>query len=421
MGLIDRFKARIGAARMAFNSGEKVSMRDVLEMFSWKASSDLGNDLSEITYFTCLKVLSESVGKLPCYLIDEDKNRIMGHDTMFAISTKPNPYMTPAQFQTLQEFNRNHYGNSYSYINRERNGDLEGIYPLDPMRVQVWVNDTETFTDRPYYYKYYDQKSGKDFWFNPEDVLHVKSWLTEETGLVGKSVREILETTFTGIKAASKFQTDMYNGGMRANAVVKYVGDLKKESQALLLDRIEEQAREKGRRMFTLPIGFDFQPIDLKLTDSQFYELKKYSALQIAAAFGVNPDQLNDYSKSSYANSSMQNLTFYTNTLLYILTLYEQEMNRKLLTREEVKRGYGYKFNVATILRGDPTQQAEVIQKLVQTGVYSVNDALRLLDRPPCENGDVHMVNGSYVRLEEIGKAYEKGGDTVAQNQQQSE
>ena len=410
MGIWDRFKATAGAARKAWNSSDTTGMRQWMELFSGSQYAELGADLSEITYFTCLKVLSESIGKLPCSLIDSDTNRIMNHDTMYAIGVKPNPYMTPAQFQTLQEFNRNHHGNSYAYINRDRGGNLEGLYPLDPLRVQIWVNDTDKFTSRPYYYKYFDHKSGKEYWFNPEDVLHIKSWVTEETGLVGKSVREILATTFSGAKASTKFQNDLYLGGMRANAVVKYVGDLKQESQNKMLERIEAQAKENGRKMFTLPIGFDFQPIDLKLTDSQFYELKKYTALQIAAAFGVNPDHLNDYSKSSYANSAMQNLTFYTNTLLYILTLYEQEMNCKLLTRTEISKGYGFKYNVATILRGDPQQQADVIQKLVQTGVYSVNDALRLLDRPPCENGDVHMVNGSYVRLEEIGKAYEKGG-----------
>jgi len=75
----------------------------------------------------------------------------------------------------------------------------------------------------------------------------------------------------------------------------------------------------------------------------------------------------------------------------------------------------GYKFNVSVILRGDPSQQADVLQKMVQAGIYSINDALNLLDRPPCNNGDVHMVNGSYVKLEEIGKAYAmKGGDNDA-------
>jgi HK97 family phage portal protein len=171
--------------------------------------------------------------------------------------------------------------------------------------------------------------------------------------------------------------------------------------------------------MFTIPLGWDVQPLNMKLADSQFYELKKYNALQIAAAFGLSPDHLNDYTKSSYNNSAMQNLQFYVNTLLYNITIYEQEMNRKLLTRREQDEGLGYKFNVWTILRGDPQQQADVLQKMAQSAIYSVNEARNKLDLPPCENGDVHMVNGSYVKLEEIGKAYAKGSENNVENQEQ--
>lgn len=57
-------------------------------------------------------------------------------------------------------------------------------------------------------------------------------------------------------------------------------------------------------------------PLDIKLSDSQFIELKKYSALQIAAAFGIKPNQINDYTKSSYSNSEMQQLSFLTDTML---------------------------------------------------------------------------------------------------------
>ena len=96
-------------------------------------------------------------------------------------------------------------------------------------------------------------------------------------------------------------------------------------------------------------------------------------------------------------------------------------MNRKLLTKAELAQGLGFKFNVAMILRGDPQQQADVIQRMLQSGVYSVNEARRLLDREPCENGDVHFVNGSYVELNQIGIAYRnKGGDNSDNDKESS-
>lgn len=387
-------------------------MQSIIELFSGKSYNEI-SDLGEITYFACLKTLSESLGKMPVYLMDEDKRRITNHTINHLLQVSPNAIHTPAQMFTYFEFCRNHYGNAYGFLDRNRNArgsPIKQIIPLDPRYVQIFIDNSGIFFDRPYYYFYTDSQSGKSYYFRPDDILHFKSWLTEDNGIAGKSVRAILASSFGGLKASSKFLADLHQHGLIANAVVKYTGDLKRESQDRLLNEIEKQARDNNRRMITLPMGFDLQKLDLTLADSQFYELKKYSALQVASAFGIPPIYLNDLEKSSYANASMQNLQFYTSTLLYILNNYEQELNRKLLSDKELAKGLGFKFNVAMILRGDPQQQADVIQRMLQSGVYSVNEARRLLDREPCANGDVHFVNGSYVDLSQIGIAYKGKG-----------
>ena len=76
-----------------------------------------------------------------------------------------------------------------------------------------------------------------------------------------------------------------------------------------------------------MPPGLKLVPVNMKLTDAQFYELQKYSALQIAAAFGIKPNQLNNYEKSSYANSETQQLAFLVETMAYHLKAYEEEIN----------------------------------------------------------------------------------------------
>lgn len=414
-------KNKVTAMRRAWNEAEpKISMSTIMELFSGKAYNEI-SDLGEITYFTCLKTLSESVGKMPVYLMDADKRRITNHDTSYLLQVSPNGNQTPTQLFTYLEYCRNHYGNAYAYLYRDSKKELQKIIPLDCRRVQIWVEEGKEFDSRSYRYFYTDDRTGKSYWFKPEEILHFKSWVTEENGLAGKSVREILATSFSGVKASSKFLADLHQHGLIANAVVKFTGDLKRESQDLLLNEIERQARDNNRRMITLPMGFDLQKLDLTLADSQFYELKKYSALQVAAAFGIPSFYLNDLEKSSYANAAMQNLQFYTSTLLYILSSYEQELNRKLLTRKEVSAGLNFKFNVSALLRGDVQQQAEIIQKFVSSGVYSPNDARRWLDMPPVENGDKYLVNGNMVPIDRAGAAYEQRGvDNSAKNNESS-
>lgn len=404
MGILNRFFGNI--RNESSGSKETISLSDINSWFFNNQAGEDGPDISEITYFVCMKKLSESLGKMPVHLKDMDKNRIEDHETYLILNVQPNPVMTPAQFFTYMEFCRNHHGNGYAFISRNVFGNITGLYPLDPQMVQVWVNNTEQFTSRQYYYFYTDSHTGKNYWFSPDDVLHVKSWMTDRSGLAGKSVREILHSYMKGNKASQKFLTNLYEKGMTANAVVKYVGELDKGRQKELVKQMTEFAGKNTDRILPLPLGFDLQTLDLKLTDAQFYELKKFSGLQIAAAFGIMPNHLNNYEKSSYANSSMQNLTFYVDTLLYNVTLYEQEMKRKLLTTEQQRAGQSFEFNVSVILRGDPVQQAEMINKYVTGSVYTINEGRRNAGLPPKEDGDVILVNGSFVKLEDIGKAY---------------
>ena len=411
MSFFSKIKSSFTAARKVWNSADSktVKMSEIIDLFSINGGGEYGEDLGEIVYFICLKVLSESMGKIPVYLLDSDKNRIKDHDSIKSLQVSTNRWQTPAQFFTVNEYNRNHYGNAYNYIKRGTDGELESLIPLDPRYMQIYIDNISSFDNRRYIYFYCDPRTGKSYYLNAEDVLHFRSWICEDNGIVGRSVREILARTLTGAKASSEYLNKLYSNGMLANLCVHYVGDLNDKEQEALLNAIEKQARNKNRKMISVPMEFKVEPLDLKLADSQFFELKQFTSLQIAAAFGVLPNLINDFSKASYANSVMQQLMFLTNTVLYNVTTYEQEMGRKLLTAREIEAGYHFKFNTNVLLRTTPDQQSEIINKLVQSGCYSPNDARKWLDMPPIPGnaGNQYFVNGSYVSLDNLGAAYQ--------------
>lgn len=402
MNFLDNWAKRRVMKNMADTSGTTISMSDFDTFLSTFSGNYSG--IGEITYFTCLKTLSESLAKMPVHLMDKDKNRITNHDSYTALNIHPNSWQTPLQFFTTLEFCRNHYGNGYAYINRLPNGKLEGLYPLDPRYMSIVVNNTATPTDRQYFYSYTDPIGGQSYYFYPDDIIHVKSWATEKYGMVGKAVREILAEYMAGNKAAQEFLNDLYQRGLRANLAVKYVGDLNEKQVSKMLSGLKKLAGSGTDRVLPVPFGWDVQPLDLKLTDSQFFELRKFTALQVAAAFGVKPNHLNQYDKASYNNSSMQNLSFYVDTLMYNIGCYEQEMNWKLLTTAEQKRGLGFYFNVNMILRGDPSQQAEILNKLVSGGIKRPNEARRMTNDPPDDYGGDLICNAGMQRMKDLGK-----------------
>ncbi len=369
--------------------------------------------LSEATYFACLKVLAESLGKLPLKLLQltKDKGVREARDkTLYAlVRTRPNRYMTATNFWSTVEQIRNHWGNSYIYI--AGYGKKLELNILDPEKVTIYYDDGKLLSNIPdiWYICNYD---GKMYKFSSEEILHFKTSSTFD-GIKGMSVREILRSTIDGNQKAQKMQNALYDSGFTAKAVVQYTGNLSDENTKNFLRNIEHYAKGKvevGKGMIPIPLGAQFTPIDTKLGDNEFLELKRYSALQIANAFGLKPNQINDYTKSSYASSEAQNLAFYTDTLLYILKQYEEELNYKLLTQEEIEQGYYFKFNVAVMLRADLKTQIETLSSGVANGIYTPNEARNYLDLESKIGCDELMCNGSNIKVKDIGMQYSKEG-----------
>ena len=379
---------------------------------------------SEVTYFTCLKMLSETLAKMPVkYYQKTDRGIVEAEQTETSklLTKRPNPFMTPTVFWNTVEMNRNHYGNAYVYMRkkfiRQRYGGEFRIIDLWVMQsncVQIVVDDAGIFAGvGRLWYVYTDPTSGRQYVFSTDEVMHFKTSFSFD-GITGLPVQQILKDTVSGASASQEFMNGMYESGLTAKATLEYTGELNEGAKEALRKSFEEfgsGAKNVGK-ILPVPLGMKLTPLDIKLTDSQFFELKKYTALQIAAAFGVKPNQINDYSKSSYANSELQQLSFYVDTELFIIKQYEEEINYKMATEEEQESGFYYKYNEKVLFRTDSKTQMEYLKNGVSGSIIKPNEARRKLDMPDAEGGDELLANGSIVPLTMAGAAYLKGGQT---------
>lgn len=379
------------------------------------------DELSEVTYFTCMKLLSETLGKLPIKLYQNTDKGIITPEANAAyriLHDRPNEFMTPSIFWATVENNRNHYGNAYVYIrecfDRKKFGgetEIKDIWIMPSDAVKVMIDDTGIFGAKGrIWYWYQDKYSGEDYVFSSDNVMHFKTSMSFD-GITGLPVRRILRTTIDGGLQSQEFINNLNKGGLTARAALQYTGDLSPKLEKELVNRLEQYANgaNNAGKFIPIPIGMKLEPLNIKLTDAQFYELKKYSALQIAGAFGIKPNMINDYEKSSYSNSEMQNLSFYVDTELFILKQYEEELRYKMLSNTEMEKGMYFKFNENAILRTDARTQQEILCGYVQNGIRKPNEARNVLDLPMAEGGDELMCNGNYIRLTELGK--KEGGE----------
>jgi HK97 family phage portal protein len=374
-----------------------------------------GDALKEATYFACMKVLSESIGKVPIKIMQHTPRTgtlaRREHRYYRVLNERPNPYMTATTFWAMSELFRNHYGNSYAYID-DRDPLHPKLYPMHPKDVTVYYDDARRLADVPdVYYRY--TGGTKQFVFSSAEVLHFKNFLTRD-GIMGIPTREQIADTVQGGINAQKMLNRLYQSGMTAKAVLQYTGGLNDANVDALKEGIQNYAAGKDSSgtggIIPIPIGFTLTPLNIKLTDSQFLELKQYSALQIAAAFGIKPDQIGDYTKSSYSSSEAQQISFLVDTMLFIIKQYEEEISEKILTPEEREDGYTAKFATRVLMRVDQFTQIQTISTAVQSFLYKVNEGREFLDLPAVEGGDQLIGNGSTIPLSMVGIQYTKEG-----------
>lgn len=400
--------------RMTAKSADS-QLQEWRQLAQWLGISDVKEeDLSEATYFACMKMLSESVGKLPLKLqrhtetggIKSERT----HPLWYKLHDRPNPYMPASLFWSTVEYNRNHFGNAYVWV--EGAGSNMQLWILPTADVEVWYDDACLLSKVPDIY-YLCTIGGKTYRFGSEEILHFRGSNTFD-GIVGISVRDQLKHVFNSGLKSQKLINDMYDSGFTSKAVLQYTGSLNDANVKAFVQGIEAYAKGKYKAegvtgIIPIPLGASLTPLNVKLADNQFLELRQYTALQIASAFGIKPYQIGDYTKSSYSSAEAQQLSFLVDTLLYILKQYEEELTYKLLTADEIANGYYFKFNVDVMLRADFKTKIETLSKATNNFLMTPNEARLKLDLGRKPGGDRLLGNGASIPVEYTGSQYTNG------------
>ena len=420
MEINKRLRAAWAVFRGKSAPGESMNLDQLLAFLGLSKMED-PDALCEAVYYACIKVLSESIGKLPLKIQqttpDKGVRIAREHPYYRALNERPNRYMTATTFWAMIQQCRDDQGNGYAWIDSRDPKHLQ-LWPLDPRTVQVYYDNARLLAEVPDIY-YQVSTSAGVLVLGSEEVLHFPGHHTAD-GIVGVPVRETLARNIMGNVKAQEYLNKLYTSGFTAKAVLQYTGGLDDSKVKVLVKGLETYAKGKLagtgiENIIPIPVGMQLTPLNLKLADSQFLETKQYTALQIASAFGVKPYQVGDYTKSSYASAEAQQLSFLVDTLLFIVKQYEEEVSYKLLTDEERATGYHVKFNTAVILRADQKTQIETLNMAVQGGLMEPNEARERLDLPHRPGGDQLICNGSTIPLTQIGKQY-GAGSTQADN-----
>ncbi|MGL4864703.1 MAG: phage portal protein [Cetobacterium sp.] len=403
-----------------FNSKEKdgYSLNELSDFLNKNGINteniDNSSDLSETIYYICLKHLSETISKMPWelrgYTQKKGKEKIVNHRLDSILNLRPNPYMSAATFWGTVELNKLHHGNSFIYIESDKNGFPKYLWLLPSVEVKIWVDNKGIFgRNKAIWYIWTDKRTGKQHSFEIDEIIHLKTNVSFD-GLSGIPVRDILKTQINSGKNSIGFLNKLYKNNMFGSKVlVHYTGELKQGSEGKIAQKLESFSKTTGSGKFIpIPLGMQAQLLDMKLADAQFFENNKVSALQLAGAFGIKPNVINDYAKSSYSNSESQQIDFYVNTLQPLFKTYEQEITYKLLSERDIDTGKRIEINERILFKMDNKTQAEVYGKYLTNFAMTPNEVREELNLPYIDGADELLGNGATIDIKNVGNQYNR-------------
>lgn len=371
------------------------------------------NALKEATVFACIRILSESIAKLPIKIYQDVDGikKASNHPLYTLLKTRPNPYMSSYNFFSCLEAQKNVYGNSYASIEYDRYGRVKALWPMDSSKVEIWVDNRGLLKASNKLWYIINLLDGSKIKLKSDEILHFKGFTLD--GISGITPLTYLRTLIENGKASEEYVNKFFQNGMQTKGIVQYVGDLNSDAEKTFREKFEQMSNglKNAHRISLLPLGYQFQPISLSMADAQFLENTELTIRQIASAFGIKMHQLNNLERATHTNIGEQQRQFYVDTLMAILTMYEQELTYKLLLDSEIGEGYYAKFNVDAITRADIKTRYEAYRIGIQGGFLQPNEVRGREEMESVKGGDVLLVNGNMVPITKAGTAYkEKGG-----------
>ena len=361
--------------------------------------------------YACVRVLAEGLAELPLHVYqftdDGGKQRAIKHPLYSLLHDAPNPEMTSFIFRETMMNHLLLWGNAYAQIIRNGQGQITGLYPLMPDRMDVnrASNGELYYTYTQNYDDYLAKNKSKQVILLSDEVLHIAGLGFD--GLIGYSPIAMAKNAIGLSMAAEQYGSTFFKNDATLGGVLEHP-NVVKDPERLRKSWQSQFSGSNNHSIAVLEEGMTFHQLSIPPDQAQFLDTRKFQLDEIARIFRVPPHMVGDLDRSTFSNIEQQSLEFVKYTLNPWCIRWEQAMCQQLLSPTD-QRKYFIKFNVDGLLRGDYESRMNGYAIGRQNGWLSANDIRELEDLnriPTAEGGDEYLVNGNMLPLNQAGKFY---------------
>lgn len=402
----DKPQNRTAGSAYTFYMGGSTSGKQVTERSAMQMTA----------VYSCVRILSEAVAGLPLHLYrykdGGGKEKAIDHPLYRLLHDEPNPEMSSFVFRETLMTHLLLWGNAYAQIIRNGKGEIMALYPLMPNKMRV---DRDEHGKLYYEYSHSSDEAGTmkntTVRLTPYDVLHIPGLGFD--GLVGYSPIAMAKNAIGMAIACEEYGAKFFANGAAPSGVLEHPGVIKDPQKVREAWQSQFGGSANSNKVAVLEEGMKYTPISISPEQAQFLETRKFQINEIARIFRIPPHMVGDLEKSSFSNIEQQSLEFVKYTLDPWVIRWEQSLSRILFTDEEKKTLF-FKFSVEGLLRGDYQSRMNGYATARQNGWMSANDIRELenMDKIPAEEGgDLYLINGSMLPMQNAGAYAEKETD----------
>lgn len=373
-------------------------------------NSDYAETVS--TVFTCVKVLSETISRLPIGVYQEDPTKGKIKDTSHYLYNilhyNPNTYTTSNAFFNALEVWRNLKGESFARIYRSKgSAKVEALEIIHPDRVRG-----NNIVNGDLFYHIQKKDSEEIMVLPATDVLHFR--MITKDGINGINPIEALRLNLSTTWEAQQTIEEYYrNNATNPKAIKSTVSGANQKGmlEALQLLKKEYQGKKGAGQIIALPPNTEIQELQMNAIDGVFLTMIEFNANQIAALYGIPAHLVGNMTTSKYNSIEQTQLSFKVNTISAIARMYRQELEFKLLTTAERSAGKSIEFNLMALVETDHRSRLEGYRILSNIGALTPNTIAILEGLETYPGGDDHYIQTNMMSVEK----YNKTKDTKTQ------
>jgi len=352
--------------------------------------------LKHSAYWRAVNLLSSQIASFPIGLFKRLPNgnteEVFKHPAVRLLTRQPNNIMTPFIWKESTQANALTQGNGYSYIRRDNGGNPLSLIMLDSKNMDPRAEDNELIYDY-----------GGEI-IAPYFVLHIPGISFD--GVKGKAVLSAATESLGVGLAMQKYSADMFKNGAKQTGVLTHPMQLSPEARVGLRTSFDKNIKGPDGGTMVLDEGMKWQSTGIPPDQAQLLQSKQFSVQEMARWFGIPPFLLFEESRSTFSNISDQGLAFIIYTLTQWVERWEAELEAKLLTEVE-RDDHFFKFNMGSLMRGNPKDRAEYYAKMAEYGFMTINEVRRKEDLNSIEGGDEHLVQVNRTSLNKLSDGTE--------------